>query len=101
MNEIKTIPEEFKTSTKKPRFLLLAFTDINGSLKGMEIPIERYEEAVENGISFDGSSIPGFEGIEDSDLIFKADPDTYAELPWEGIGRVYGYIYKGGQTVPR
>nr|BAA20530.1 glutamine synthetase [Pyrococcus sp.] len=97
MNEIKGIERAVQVEVPRPRFLLLAFTDINGSLKGMEIPMERYEEAVEDGVSFDGSSIPGFEGIEDSDLIFKADPSTYAEIPWEGIGRVYGYIYKGDE----
>ncbi|WP_457742811.1 type I glutamate--ammonia ligase [Thermococcus sp.] len=76
------------------RFLQLVFVDINGVPKGMEIPMGRYEEAIDEGISFDGSSIPGFQGIEDSDLIFRADPTTYAEVPWEGIARVYGYIYK-------
>ena len=79
---------------KELRFVQLVFVDINGVPKGMEIPIGRYEEAVEEGISFDGSSIPGFQGIEDSDLIFKADPSTYAEVPWEGIARVYGHIYR-------
>ncbi len=79
---------------KKIRFLQLVFVDINGVPKGMEIPIARYEEAVEDGIAFDGSSIPGFQGIEDSDLIFKADPATFSEVPWEGIARVYGYIYR-------
>ncbi|CAI1492503.1 Glutamine synthetase [Thermococcus nautili] len=83
--------------TRGPRFLQLIFVDINGIPKGMEVPIERYEEAIEDGIAFDGSSIPGFQGIEDSDLIFKADPSTYAEVPWEGIARVYGYIYKDGK----
>ncbi|MDV3104134.1 type I glutamate--ammonia ligase [Thermococcus waiotapuensis] len=83
--------------TKGLRFLQLIFVDINGTPKGMEVPIVRYEEAVEEGISFDGSSISGFQGIEDSDLIFKADPSTYAEVPWEGVARVYGYIYKDGK----
>ncbi|WP_010479967.1 type I glutamate--ammonia ligase [Thermococcus zilligii] len=83
--------------TKGLRFLQLIFVDINGTPKGMEVPIVRYEEAVEEGISFDGSSVPGFQGIEDSDLIFKADPGTYAEVPWEGVARVYGYIYKDGK----
>ncbi|WP_297552617.1 type I glutamate--ammonia ligase [Thermococcus sp.] len=84
-------------SPKGPRFLQLIFVDINGIPKGMEVPIERYEEVIEEGIAFDGSSIPGFQGIEDSDLIFKADSSTYAEVPWEGIARVYGYIYKDGK----
>ncbi len=94
MNEISIVP---KDGIKRPGFLQLVFVDINGVPKGMEIPIGRYEEAVEDGIAFDGSSIPGFQGIEDSDLVFKADPSTYAEVPWEGIARVYGYIYKDGE----
>ncbi len=94
MNEISTVP---KGGVKRPGFIQLVFVDINGVPKGMEIPIGRYEEAVEDGIAFDGSSIPGFQGIEDSDLVFKADPTTYAEVPWEGIARVYGYIYKDGK----
>lgn len=94
MNEIAkagTFPSESQ------RFIQLIFVDINGVPKGMEIPASRYEEAITEGITFDGSSIPGFQGIEDSDLVFKADPETYAEVPWEGIARVYGYIYKDGK----
>ncbi|WP_048058419.1 type I glutamate--ammonia ligase [Pyrococcus yayanosii] len=94
MNSLKAIESGFG---RKVRFVQLIFVDINGVPKGMEIPAARYEEAIEDGISFDGSSIPGFQGIEDSDLIFKADPSTYAEVPWEGIARVYGYIYKDGK----
>lgn len=65
--------------------------------KGMEVPITRLEEAIEEGIAFDGSSVPGFQGIEDSDLVFKADPSTYVEVPWDNVARVYGYIYKDGK----
>lgn len=91
MNEVRAEQIEVKV---KPKFIQLIFVDINGVPKGMEVPISRYEEAISDGISFDGSSVPGFQGIEDSDLIFKADPSTYAEVPWDGIARVYGYIYK-------
>ena len=91
MNEVKKVQVEFES---RPRFMQLIFVDINGSPKGMEIPASRYEEAVRDGIAFDGSSIPGFQGIEDSDLILKADPSTHADVPWDGISRVYGYIYK-------
>ncbi|NJE03918.1 type I glutamate--ammonia ligase [Thermococcus sp. MV11] len=94
MNEISGIRA---SSGGRPQFVQLIFVDMNGVPKGMEIPIGRYEEAVESGIAFDGSSIPGFQGIEDSDLIFKTDPSTYAEVPWEDIARVYGYIYKDGK----
>jgi glutamine synthetase len=95
MNVIKSVGSPLKGM--KPKFVQLVFVDINGVPKGMEIPAGRYDEAVETGIAFDGSSIPGFQGIEDSDLVFRADPSTYAEVPWEGIARVYGYIYKDGK----
>ncbi|AMM53408.1 type I glutamate--ammonia ligase [Pyrococcus kukulkanii] len=85
---------------RKPKFVQLIFVDINGVPKGMEIPASRLEEAVDTGIPFDGSSIPGFQGIEDSDLIFKADPDTYVEVPWDSVARVYGYIYKDDRPYP-
>ncbi|WP_175059917.1 type I glutamate--ammonia ligase [Thermococcus sp. 2319x1] len=94
MNEIKSL---IQRDSNKPKFLQLIFVDINGIPKGMEVPIERYEEAITDGISFDGSSIPGFQGIEDSDLLFKADPTTYVEVPWEGVAKVFGYIYKDGK----
>ncbi|ASJ06316.1 type I glutamate--ammonia ligase [Thermococcus pacificus] len=95
MNDISTVLAGGEI--KKPGFVQLVFVDINGVPKGMEIPIERYDEAVEDGISFDGSSIPGFQGIEDSDLMFKVDPETYTEVPWEGIARVYGHVYQNGK----
>ncbi len=100
MNEIKGLrgtTGALPMERPRPHFIQLVFVDINGIPKGMEIPITRYEEAIEEGIAFDGSSIAGFQGIEDSDLLFKADPSTYAEVPWEGIARVYGYIYKDGK----
>ncbi|BAA29433.1 type I glutamate--ammonia ligase [Pyrococcus horikoshii] len=82
---------------KRIKFVQLIFVDINGMPKGMEVPITRLEEAIEEGIAFDGSSVPGFQGIEDSDLVFKADPSTYVEVPWDNVARVYGYIYKDGK----
>jgi len=83
--------------SKGAGFVQLVFVDINGVQRAMEIPVERYEEAINEGISLDGSSIPGFQGIEDSDLVFRADPDTYVEIPWEGVARVHGYIYRNGR----
>lgn len=99
MNAISVF-EKPGSGTEEPRFIQLIFVDMNGMFKGMEVPAYRYEEIIEEGISFDGSSIPGFQGIEDSDLIFKGDPATYVEIPWEGIGRMYGYIYKGKNPYP-
>lgn len=97
MNEISTFKGDGQVNLGKVKFIQLIFVDINGVPKGMEIPAYRYEEVIEDGIAFDGSSIPGFQGIEDSDLVFRGDPTTYADVPWEGVGRLYGYIYKDGK----
>ena len=64
-------------------FVLLQFTDINGAIKSVTIPIHKLPEALEKGIWFDGSSIDGFTRICESDMYLKPDPDTYSLLPWE------------------
>jgi glutamine synthetase len=66
------------------RFVRLQFTDILGTLKNVEIPVEELEKALDNEIMFDGSSIEGFVRIEESDMILIPDPATFALFPWKG-----------------
>ena len=64
------------------RFVRLWFTDILGFLKSFAIPVEELEEALEEGVGFDGSSIEGFVRIDESDMIAMPDPSTFKLLPW-------------------
>ena len=64
------------------RFIRLWFTDILGSLKSFSINSEQLDDAFEGGMGFDGSSITGFNAIEESDMIAVPDPTTFAVLPW-------------------
>jgi len=64
------------------KFIRLWFTDILGSLKSMAITVEELQEALEEGVGFDGSSIEGFARIDESDMIAMPDPETFAILPW-------------------
>src|SRR5919109_821568 len=53
--------------------------------------------ADERGIRFDGSSITGFNAIEESDMIAMPDPSTFAVLPWRpeddgGVARMFADI---------
>src|SRR5919109_3146103 len=64
------------------QFVRLWFTDILGQLKSFAIGIDELEGALTDGMGFDGSSITGFNRIEESDMIAMPDPDTFAVLPW-------------------
>ena len=67
-------------------FIRLWFTDILGQLKSFAIGREELEGALAEGMGFDGSSITGFNRIEESDMIAMPDADTYAVLPWRVDG---------------
>jgi len=63
-------------------FIRLWFTDINGILKSFSIGKEELAGALTQGMGFDGSSITGFQDIEESDMIAMPDPSTFQILPW-------------------
>lgn len=64
------------------KFIRLWFTDVLGQVKSFAITDTELEGALENGMGFDGSSITGYQDIEESDMIALPDPDTFAILPW-------------------
>ena len=80
------------------RFIRLWFTDILGQLKSFSINAAELEDAFEGGMGFDGSSITGFNAIEESDMIAMPDPTTFAVLPWRpegdggGVARMFADI---------
>jgi glutamine synthetase len=64
------------------KFVRTQFTDINGTLKSTAITIEQFEDILDDGLGFDGSSILGYTPINESDMILMPDPSTFAVLPW-------------------
>src|SRR5918993_2264928 len=75
------------------RFIRLWFTDILGQLKSFAIHADQLDDAFEGGMGFDGSSITGFNAIEESDMIAMPDATTFAVLPWrpedKGVARMF------------
>jgi glutamine synthetase len=70
-------------------FVLLWFTDIEGHLKSFAITPAELEDAMNDGMGFDGSSITGFNAIEESDMVAIPDPETFQLMPWtEGETKV-------------
>jgi glutamine synthetase len=64
------------------RYVSYQFTDVTGTVKSVDAPVKRLEEALIDGVWFDGSSVQGFARIEESDMHLRIDMDTYAVLPW-------------------
>lgn len=79
------------------KFIRTQFTDTLGIIKSWAIPAEQLEEAFESGVMFDGSSIQGFTGIEESDMKLALDPTTFRILPWRpaagAVARILGDVY--------
>ena len=87
-------PEARKDALEKIKadgveFLLLWFTDIEGHLKSFAVTPSEIPDALDDGMGFDGSSITGFNAIEESDMVAIPDPGTYRMMPWrEGETKV-------------
>ena len=75
------------------RFVRLWFTDVLGQLKSFSINSEELEDAFEGGMGFDGSSITGFNPIEESDMIAMPDPTSFAVLPWRTGEKATGRMF--------
>ncbi len=79
----QTVEDVFQAvKDRQISFIQIWFTDILGVLKSFAIRPSELEEAMTEGMGFDGSSIEGFSRIEESDMIAKPDPTTFQILPW-------------------
>ena len=64
------------------KLVRLWFTDVLGNLKSFAISHAELESALEDGHTFDGSSIDGFSRIQEADVLAFPDPNTFEVLPW-------------------
>ena len=65
------------------RYIRLMFTDIQGTIKSVEIPVGQLETALDGKVMFDGSSIEGFVRIMEADMYLKPDFNTWLIFSWE------------------
>ena len=73
----------------------MQFVDLLGELKQFEIPIKIFPKAIDEGLSFDGSSVTGMNPIEESDLLVIPDLSTFVQLPFgSSVARVLCDIYE-------
>ncbi len=82
---IKKICEE-----ENIKYIRLQFTDMLGIIKNVEIPASRIDDALNNEVMFDGSSIEGFVRTEECDMFLVPDLDTFLIASWEDTS--YGKV---------
>ncbi len=67
------------------RFIRMQFTDMLGMVKSVDLPVSRLDDAVNNKIMFDGSSIEGFVRIKEADMYLYPDLSTFQILTFESL----------------
>ncbi len=59
------------------RIFDIRFTDLPGTWQHFSLPIDKLEEEIfDDGLGFDGSSVRGFQQIQESDMLVVPDPTT-------------------------
>jgi len=84
------------------KFIRLWFTDILGFLKSFAITIEELEDALEEGVRFDGSTLHGNIRCDEREMIAVPDITTFQLLPWrpkqDSVARMFCDIYQVDMT---
>jgi glutamine synthetase len=104
----KYTKEDILAMSKKANvsYIRLQFTDMLGTIKAVEIPSSKLEDALDNKIMFDGSSIEGFVRIKEADMYLRPDLDTWMVLSFEDdsygkVGRLICDVYTpAGKPFP-
>ena len=68
---------------RQPEFLRLIFTDLLGHTRSIEVGMNRLEEIVKHGLVIDGSSVPGYALVNESDLLLLPGCATPTQQPWD------------------
>lgn len=74
------------------KFIDLRFMDFPGLQQHFTVPVaELSEDTFEEGVGFDGSSIRGWQGIHESDMLVAPDPGTATVDPFSVIPTLIMY----------
>ena len=67
---------------RRIRYVQLWFTDVLGRQKAFHVTPAELEDALDEGMTFDGSAIDGFSRVQEADVLAKPDLDTFQLCPW-------------------
>ena len=86
----ESTPDEVLAQVKAEglEFIDFRFSDLPGVCQHVTIPASLLDEGqFTDGHGFDGSSIRGFQEIQESDMVLIADPDTFYVDPFYASAR--------------
>ena len=67
----------------QPEFLRMIFSDLLGYTRSIEVGFDRLEEVVDHGLVIDGSSVPGYATVNESDVLLIPSRATPLIQPWD------------------
>ena len=72
-----------RVEKEKAEFVLLWFTDLEGHLKSFAITPHELEARSTTAWASTARRSPGFNAIEESDMVAIPDPETFQLMPWK------------------
>jgi glutamine synthetase len=75
------------------RFVQLWFTDVLGTPKAFNITPPELDNALDEGMTFDGSAIDGFSRVQEADVLARPDLQTFQLLPWHERGETVARVF--------
>ena len=84
------------------RFLLTQFVDLNGSPKAKMVPVEHFDDVLDDGAGFGGAALIGMgQGPHSHDMMARIDLDSYTPVPWDdGLARFASDLFVDGNPHP-
>ena len=87
---------------EKVEFVHVYFTALSGNFHDIIIPVSKFESALQNGLKYDGSSIPGCSNIYESDMHLALDFDSFFINPkiknQPKTARIFADVYQDEVT---
>lgn len=77
VNNTTTVDIINSCAQENVEFVHVYFTALSGNLHDIIIPCSKLESALENGLKYDGSSIPGCSNIFESDMHLAIDANSF------------------------
>ena len=84
------------------RYLLVQFVDIHGSPKVKMVPVESFDDVVDEGAGFAGGAVWGLgQNASSHDLMARIDPTSYTPMSFQaGYARFASDLYVDDQPHP-